>query len=466
MIWFFFFISIFCGTILILFVNIQKIVTISENLVEQNFEISSTSKKMIENLLAMEESSRKYKLLKKDIYIQQYISSRTDFSQNLNTVLEMGKKGKNIAAKWKWLDSEYQRVALNADNTAHQDLWIPEDDMNRWIQIISGMQTQNEKLIEQSTRELNRQSQMSSRNALIGLALSGMVGLVGILFLSYSMIRPLKELLKGIRSISKDRFSKPIQVRSKDEFGKLADAFNTMAVQLKEEERMRSDFIGMLSHEIRTPLTSTRESVNMIAEEVMGAINERQRKFLEIASTEIGRICDLLNHLMQVSRLESLELNIRKQSINTNTFVSGCINRLSYVANTKNIHIDASIPSELPSIHGDPEYLQRVFYNLLENAIKFSESGSRVSVRIKPAKNRSMLLFFIKDNGPGVPEEEQTLIFNKYYQAKGTRDHIDGVGLGLNISKHIIEAHDGNIWVESKNNQGSTFCFSLPIAGH
>lgn len=451
---------------MILFVNIQKIVTISENLVEQNFEISSTSKKMIENLLTMEESSKKYKLLKKDIYIQQFISSKTDFSQNLNTVLKMGQKGKKISANWEWLESEYQRVALNKDNKAPQDLWIPDEDTNRWIQTISRMQAQNEKLIEQSTRELNRQSQMSARNALIGLALSGMVGIVGILFLSYSMIRPLKELLKGIRSISKDRFSKPIQVRSKDEFGKLADAFNTMAVQLKEEERMRSDFIGMLSHEIRTPLTSTRESVNMIAEEVMGEINERQRKFLEIASTEIGRICDLLNHLMQVSRLESLELNIKKQSINTNTFVSGCINRLSPVANTKNIQIDASIPSELPNIHGDPEYLQRVFYNLLENAIKFSESGSRVSIRIKPAKNRSMLLFFIKDNGPGIPEDEQTLIFNKYYQAKGTRDHIDGVGLGLNISKHIVEAHDGDIWVESKNNQGSTFCFSLPIAGH
>jgi signal transduction histidine kinase len=421
---------------------------------------------MIENLLTMEESSKKYKLLKKDIYIQQFISSKTDFSQNLNTVLKMGQKGKKISANWEWLESEYQRVALNKDNKAPQDLWIPDEDTNRWIQTISRMQAQNEKLIEQSTRELNRQSQMSARNALIGLALSGMVGIVGILFLSYSMIRPLKELLKGIRSISKDRFSKPIQVRSKDEFGKLADAFNTMAVQLKEEERMRSDFIGMLSHEIRTPLTSTRESVNMIAEEVMGEINERQRKFLEIASTEIGRICDLLNHLMQVSRLESLELNIKKQSINTNTFVSGCINRLSPVANTKNIQIDASIPSELPNIHGDPEYLQRVFYNLLENAIKFSESGSRVSIRIKPAKNRSMLLFFIKDNGPGIPEDEQTLIFNKYYQAKGTRDHIDGVGLGLNISKHIVEAHDGDIWVESKNNQGSTFCFSLPIAGH
>jgi signal transduction histidine kinase len=279
------------------------------------------------------------------------------------------------------------------------------------------------------------------------------------------MIRPLKELLKGIRSISNDRFGKPIRVRSKDEFGKLANAFNEMAVQLKEEERMRSDFIGMLSHEIRTPLTSTRESVNMIVEEVMGEINPRQRKFLEIASTEIGRICDLLNHLMQVSRLESINLNIKQEPIKTSAFVSGCISRLGHVADTKNIRIAASIPSELPDILGDPEYLQRVFYNLMDNAIKFSVPGSKINVGIKPTKNRANLLFFVKDNGPGIPEEEQSLIFNKYYQARNTRDNIDGVGLGLNISKHIIEAHGGDIWVESKDNQGSTFCFSLPVAG-
>jgi len=238
-----------------------------------------------------------------------------------------------------------------------------------------------------------------------------------------------------------------------------------MAIQLKEEERMRSDFIGMLSHEIRTPLTSTRESVNMIVEEVMGEINSRQRKFLEIASTEIGRICDLLNNLMQVSRLESIDLNIKQRSIKASAFVSGCIRRLSHVVDTKNIRIDESIPSELPDILGDPEYLQRVFYNLMDNAIKFSVPGSKISVGIKPTKNRANLLFFVKDNGPGIPEEEQSLIFNKYYQARNTRDNIDGVGLGLNISKHIIEAHGGEIWVESKDNRGSTFCFSLPVAG-
>ncbi len=469
LIWFFFFVSIFFGTILILFMNIQQIVNISENIVNNNFKISYTSKKMIENLLSMEESEKKYELLKKDIYIQYFISAQKEFDKNLSKILKLKKKGNKISNEWNVLATEFRGYSSNPDKNKSDinpdNLWIPEKKINKWFKTISKIRTANEKKIEAATRELNRKGLISSRNALVGLAFSSIVGLIGILFLSYSMIRPLRELLKGIRSISNDRFSKPIRVRSKDEFGELANAFNEMAVQLKEEERMRSDFIGMLSHEIRTPLTSTRESVNMIVEEVMGEINSRQRKFLEIASTEIGRICDLLNNLMQVSRLESIDLNIKQRSIKTSAFVSGCIRRLSHVVDTKNIRIDESIPSELPDILGDPEYLQRVFYNLMDNAIKFSVPGSKISVGIKPTKNRANLLFFVKDNGPGIPEEEQSLIFNKYYQARNTRDNIDGVGLGLNISKHIIEAHGGEIWVESKDNRGSTFCFSLPVAG-
>jgi len=470
LIWFFFFVFIFFGTILFLYMNIQRIVAISENIVNHNFEISNTSKRMIENLLNMEESEKKYRLLKKDDYIEYFISSGKEFDKNLSNILRLKKKGNQVSNEWEALATEFRGYFYNLNQNKTDikliKLWIPEKKINNWIKTISNIRVANEKKIEIAARELNQKGQLSSKSALIGLAFSSIVGLIGILFLSYSMIRPLKELLKGIHSISNDRFSKPIRIHSKDEFGKLANAFNEMAIQLKEEERMRSDFIGMLSHEIRTPLTSIRESVNMIAEEVMGEINPRQRKFLEIASTEIGRICDLLNHLMQVSRLESINLNIKQEPIKTSVFVSGCINRLSHVADTKNIRIAASIPSELPDILGDSEYLQRVLYNLMDNAIKFSAPGSKINVGIKPTKNRANLLFFVKDNGPGIPEEEQFLIFNKYYQAKNTRGNIDGIGLGLNISKHIIEAHGGDIWVESKSNQGSTFCFSLPVVGH
>ncbi len=108
--------------------------------------------------------------------------------------------------------------------------------------------------------------------------------------------------------------------------------------------------------------------------------------------------------------------------------------------------------------------MQRVFHNLLNNAVKFSDNGSRISIQIEPDSETANLIFSVSDTGPGIPEEEQKLIFNKYYQARGDRDHMDGVGLGLNISKQIIEAHEGTVWVRSKIGQGSTFYFKLPIA--
>ena len=192
------------------------------------------------------------------------------------------------------------------DADAIDKFWVPEATINRWISGISAERLKNEREIEQATRELNRKGQAYAKNGLVGLAVSSFVGLLGLVYLSYSMIRPLRELMEGIRKISSNRLSSLHWLSAdQDEFGELAHAVNEMSNHLRKEERMRSDFISMLSHEIRTPLTSIRESVNMIREEVMGPINSRQEKFLEIAGSEITRISDLLSHLMQASRLET-----------------------------------------------------------------------------------------------------------------------------------------------------------------
>ena len=102
--------------------------------------------------------------------------------------------------------------------------------------------------------------------------------------------------------------------------------------------------------------------------------------------------------------------------------------------------------------------------NLLSNAIKFSEPNSEVVVRVEQDINSAMLKFCVSDNGPGILEEEQTLLFNKYYRAESVRDHMDGVGLGLSIAKNIVEAHNGSVWVDSQFGHGSTFGFTLPMA--
>jgi signal transduction histidine kinase len=320
----------------------------------------------------------------------------------------------------------------------------------------------NEQEIEQATRELNRKGQASAKHGLIGLAISSFVGLLGLFYLSYSMIRPLRELMEGIRKISSNRLSSPIIVRSQDEFGELAHAVNEMSNHLQKEERMRSDFISMLSHEIRTPLTSIRESVNMIREEVMGPINSRQEKFLEIAGSEISRISDLLSHLMQASRLEPGLLDIHMEPIDPQTYVAECINSIKLAAEAKHIDLVFEPPEQLPLINGDRKQLQQAMLNYLSNAVKFSDADTRVVVGMRHEPSKKRLSFFVTDDGPGILEEDLAFLFNKYYRGQRERERLEGVGLGLSIVKNIVESHHGTVWVKSELGKGSTFGFNLP----
>jgi len=466
--WYFLLVLIFYGTILVFYVNVQKIMSISEDIVNKNYKISSSSKKMIEDLLNMEENEQKYRILKKKNYLDYFINAQKDFETNLNEILQLKSNETLISKDWIELDNSYRKFLNSLKDTKEADsselLWVPEEMINEWIQRISKARLQNEHDVELATRELNHQGQMTVKSGLIGLGVSIIMGLLGSIFLTRSMILPIRELQKGIKSIAKESLSEQIRIRAKDEFGELAAAFNEMTFRLKEEERMRSDFISMLSHETRTPLTSIRESVNMIVEEVMGPINDRQRKFLEISSSEIGRICDLMNHLIQVSRLESGVIKIQPYPLDPSILVSKCRYHLKPLAESNDITVKIEISRDIPLVMGDPENLQQVILNLMGNAIKFSPRGGRVLVRVEPDENIQMLRVSISDNGPGIPEEEQSFIFNKYYRAKNVRNHSDGVGLGLSISKHIIEAHNGTIWVKSALGHGSTFEVRLPIA--
>ncbi len=467
--WFFVIVTIFYGTILLLYLNFQEVVHISEQIVGKNYAISDHSKKMLENLLSMEENEKKYRLLQKQDYLEFFSTARLEFEASLLKILNL--EGPALSPQWQTVYDAYrQYVDAKGDSpegstAVHpEDIRIPEKVINEWIDRISAARLENQLEVEQVTRDLNRRARTSIRNALVGLGISSLVGLLGVVYLAYSMIRPLRELMRGIRSISKDRNSEPVQIRSHDELGELATAFNEMSERLRQEERLRSDFISMLSHEIRTPLTSIRESVNMVSEEVMGPITPRQHKFLEIAGSEIGRICDLLNHLMQASRLEPGALKLHYQSVDSYALVAACIERLKPSAEAKQIQLTSEILPETPDVYADPQYLQQVFLNLLGNAIKFSDPHSKVWVRAARSDRRDMLNFMVVDNGPGILEQDQVKLFNKFYRAPAVREHLDGVGLGLSITKNIIEAHSGTIWVESRVGQGSTFIFTLPIA--
>jgi signal transduction histidine kinase len=468
--WYFVLVSIFYGTIVILFIHIQEIVRISEEVVNQNYRISTASKKLIDSLLWMEENISKYDLLKKEDYKEHFVSAQREFEENLNNILTLPSEREASESVWRGIYHDYLAHVPPAYGAAEETesahaLWIPVEIINGWIQRISRARTKNEQEIESEMRRLNRRGRTAVQYGMVGLAVSILVGLLGTYFLTHSMNRPLRELRKGIGSISRKGLSDPIPILTKDELGQLAAAFNEMAQRLKEEERMRSDFVSMLSHEIRTPLTSIRESVNLIAEEVMGPVNERQRRFLTIASDEITRISELLNHLMQISRLEAGLIEIDPKPLDPHAFVIGSVHRMAPAAEAKGISLESDVPPGLPRVKGDADHLQQVLLNLVGNAIKFSPRGKAVSVRVEIVEEEGgeKVRFSVSDAGPGIPEDEQGLIFYKYYRASGVRQQVDGVGLGLSISKQIVEAHGGAIWVKSQVGSGSTFGFTLPV---
>jgi signal transduction histidine kinase len=475
LLWFLAIIAIFYGTILVLYIDVQQVVRLSGSIVAKNYAIASGAKKMTETLLSMEENKQKYLLLMKTDYLVFYNEAQHTFEENLTQVTRLTAMGHTISDVWLNISDDYETYPNAAEVSAYlageikdpeavNTFWIPESIINDWIGKISGERLKNEQEIEQATRELNRKGRLSAKNGLIGLAVSSLVGLLGIFYLAYSMIRPLRELMDGIREISSDRLGTPLKVRSQDEFGELAHAFNEMSDRLRKEERMRSDFISMLSHEIRTPLTSIRESVNMIREEVMGPINSRQEKFLAIAGSEISRISDLLSHLMQASRLEPGLLTMQLEPIDPHTLVSECTNSIKPAAEAKNIDLRIQVPPQLPPIVGDRKQLQQAILNYLSNAVKFSEPDNWVTIGVRQHQSENRLSFFVKDNGPGILDEDKVFLFNKYYRGQRERERLEGVGLGLSIVKNIVESHHGTVWVNSQVGKGSTFGFTLPSA--
>jgi len=305
---FFFFIYIFFGTILVLFVNVQKMMETSEQIVSINNQVANLSKIVLDNLINMEINEKKFRLLKKETYRTYYQTAETFFCDSLDQIIILDSPEHHISDKWKLIRDSFKKYTNNPallDSSGSVIPWAEESVINSWVEGISTARKENQKQIDFALIKINAIGKKSVKNSFIGLGILILAGVIGAGFIAKSIITPIKKLKSGIKNISNDNYSHVIKINTNDEFSEVASAFNDMSRQLKENENIRSDFIAALSHEIRTPLSSTQESVKLIIEEILGPINDSQKKFLTIASSEINRINNLLNHLLNVSMLES-----------------------------------------------------------------------------------------------------------------------------------------------------------------
>lgn len=463
---FFMFFLIFSGTVLVLLEHVQKMVVTTERIVNKNKMMDELSDLLQSSLLDMDANHKKLNLLKRKRYAEYFDIAKNTFEGTLQRAVLLAEPSTVDSATLIGLADSYQQhmslVSVEGTTTENGVRWVTEEVLEEWIDRIGKAKQQNQQEIEIALQELNETSRISARNGLYGFCISILVGCIGIWFVSRAIFSPLKTLIKGLQGVSFDKQPQPIRLRGGDEFNKLATAFNDMSRQLKEEENIRTEFIATLSHEIRTPLSSIHESVNMIVEEVFGAINDKQRKFLEIASIEIKRINKLLNYLLNVAVLES---DVRKKNsvkLDTENLVISSAELFFAPAERKNVTMQLGDFRECPALFGVREEMQQVFVNIIGNAVKYSSEGGVVTLSWVRDKSKKFLLFHVADTGPGVSDDEKSMIFTKYYRTKSARSHLDGVGLGLAISRRIVTGYGGSIEVTNNNGAGCTFSFTLP----
>jgi len=230
--------------------------------------------------------------------------------------------------------------------------------------------------------------------------------------------------------------------------------------KLHHLETVRRDFISNISHELRTPLASLKALTETLRS---GALEDPKAstRFLLQIEKEVDSLSQMVSELLELSRIESGKVPLKLQDVSPCVLINTAVERLALQAQRENLSITVLCENDLPPVFADPIRIEQVLMNLLHNAIKFTESGGKITLQANQDGN--FIVFSIADTGIGIPADDLPRIFERFYKTDPSRRK-GGTGLGLAIARKLVEAHHGNIWAESTEGEGSTFYFSLPIA--
>lgn len=229
--------------------------------------------------------------------------------------------------------------------------------------------------------------------------------------------------------------------------------------KLKELDNLKSEFVATASHELRTPLTGMAMSLNLLAETTESKLSESESELLDSAVEDVERLRSLVNDLLDLSKIESGKLDLDFVEVGVNFLLDKAVSALNIQAEQKEVALVEQSLSEDITIKADANKIIWVLTNLIANALRYSESGGKITVGAT-SKN-TWVEIFVSDEGAGIPLEYQSKIFDKFVQVETEKD-VGGSGLGLAICKEMVQAHGGRIWVDSAVGEGSTFTFTVP----
>lgn len=232
----------------------------------------------------------------------------------------------------------------------------------------------------------------------------------------------------------------------------------------KELDQLKANFVANVSHELRTPLVSIGKSISLILDKTAGELSSFQEEALIIADRNLKRLRDLIEELLDFSKLEAGKIQVKLEMVSLEKIINEAVDSLASWAGTKSITVEKKIRPGFPEINADPNRIIQVLINLIGNAIKFTPHNGIIIVEAALNSDGRMVEVSVKDNGIGISQEDLPKVFNRFYQVSAMAlTDVVGTGIGLTITKAMVELHGGQIWAESQKGEGAKFIFTLPL---
>jgi signal transduction histidine kinase len=298
-----------------------------------------------------------------------------------------------------------------------------------------------------------------NRLVLIGALLAGVLAVLVTLALSHRIVRPIELLTAAARQMEQGDLTGRVSIRSGDEIGQLASAFNAMADGLTRLEQLRRKMVGDVAHELRTPLTNIRGYLEAAQDGLVTPNIALVNNLYE----EVMLLNRLVDDLQELALAEAGQLHLERRPLDVSEVARLATEAIRPQAEARGLELSLDLPPDLPPVAADPHRIGQVLRNLFNNALEFTPQGGQVTLTAR--LDGTWVCLEVGDSGPGIAPEHLPFVFERFYRADPARARTTGgAGLGLTIVKQLVEAHGGRVWVKNTPGAGSVFGFTLPVA--
>lgn len=444
--------------------SLEKLTGYSQTVVYRSVRMTHSSRMLLEHLIAMERSARQYLVLADPALFEYYQDMRETFVAELQGMQEVveGAELTRLLAKLEGYEFDLYTILLDPSIDIQTKV-IEADQFPRLRQLANQVWQRSNLMVAKNLEALEQHSQQAQQQTLKHLMVLLPIAVLLLVFFVVLIIRPIRQLDAAIRKLGDKDFDQPIKVQGPRDLEALGRRLDWLRTRLSMLEAGKQRFMRNISHELKTPLANIHEGIELLADQVVGALTLEQAEIVQIIFDNTGKLYRMIEDLIHYSQLQQVDEAIRPKMINMALLVEEVIEDYRVRLRANELRLQSRLAPV--KFHGFPELLRSMIDNLISNAIKYSPRGGEITVALFQRKN--MMYFEIQDQGPGIPPEERRRVFDALYQgAIGRKLGIEGTGLGLAIVNECVVMHHGQVEIlEPPHGRGAYFRVVMPLDG-